>query len=189
MRTLLASHRPAAQEAIDLFVYRIGRELASLTTALGGLDAIVFTAGIGEHAAEIRSRVCADAQWIGSSSTRLPTIKAAPAFLSPPQGFRYGSYHQSKILWLHVTPSLAQLENKGAMKGEGEGGYTVLAKLHSAVQPKSFCDQMSLYRGSAARMQEEDQVGADLREGEYDQPDRDARAQSRLVGRELPSGW
>jgi acetate kinase len=44
MRTLLASHHPAAKEAIDLFVYRIGRELGSLAAALGGLDAIVFTA-------------------------------------------------------------------------------------------------------------------------------------------------
>ncbi|MGD0026376.1 MAG: acetate/propionate family kinase [Xanthobacteraceae bacterium] len=65
MRTLLASDLPAAKEAVDLFVYRIGRELGSLTAALGGLDAIVFTAGIGEHAAEIRARVCNDAQWIG----------------------------------------------------------------------------------------------------------------------------
>jgi acetate kinase len=65
MRTLLASSSPSAKEAIDLFVYRIGRELGSLVAALGGLDAIVFTAGIGEHAAEIRARVCHDARWLG----------------------------------------------------------------------------------------------------------------------------
>jgi len=65
MRTLLASDRPAAKEAISLFVYRIGRELGSLAAALGGLDAVVFTGGIGEHAAEIRARVCRDAEWIG----------------------------------------------------------------------------------------------------------------------------
>ncbi len=65
MRTLLASNAPAAKEAIDLFVYRIGRELGSLAAALSGLDALVFTAGIGEHAAQIRARVCMDAQWIG----------------------------------------------------------------------------------------------------------------------------
>ena len=51
MRTLLASDRPHAADAVDLFVYRIGRELGSLVAALGGLDALVFTAGIGEHAA------------------------------------------------------------------------------------------------------------------------------------------
>jgi acetate kinase len=65
MRALLASALPAAREAIDLFVYRIGRELGSLAAALQGLDALVFTAGIGEHAAEIRARVCRDAQWLG----------------------------------------------------------------------------------------------------------------------------
>jgi len=65
MRILLSSNLPAAKEAIDLFVYWIGRELGSLTAALGGLDAVVFTAGIGEHAAEIRARVCQDARWLG----------------------------------------------------------------------------------------------------------------------------
>jgi acetate kinase len=65
MRTLLASSDPRAAQAIDLFVYRIGRELGSLTAALGGLDALVFTGGIGEKAAPIRARVCRDAGWLG----------------------------------------------------------------------------------------------------------------------------
>jgi acetate kinase len=65
MRTLLASHDPRAAEAVDLFVYRIGRELGSLAASLGGLDALVFTAGIGEHASEIRRRVSEDAAWLG----------------------------------------------------------------------------------------------------------------------------
>ena len=65
MRELLESDDPHAAEAIDLFVYRIGRELGSLVAALGGLDALVFTAGIGEHAAEIRHRVCLGAGWLG----------------------------------------------------------------------------------------------------------------------------
>ena len=65
MRTLLASPDPRAREAVDVFVYRIGRELGSLAAALGGLDALVFTAGIGEHAPEIRARVCRDAGWLG----------------------------------------------------------------------------------------------------------------------------
>jgi acetate kinase len=65
MRTLLASGDLHAKEAVDLFVYRICRELGSLAAALGGLDALVFTAGIGEHAAEIRRRVCEQAAWFG----------------------------------------------------------------------------------------------------------------------------
>ena len=65
MRTLLASDEPRAKFAVDLFVYRIGRELGSLAGALGGLDAIVFTGGIGEHAVAIRERVCHAAAWLG----------------------------------------------------------------------------------------------------------------------------
>jgi acetate kinase len=67
MQTLLASGAPAAAQAVDLFVYRIGRELGSLAAALGGLDALVFTGGIGEHALPIRQRVCQDAAWLGVS--------------------------------------------------------------------------------------------------------------------------
>ncbi len=65
MRALLESSEPRAKLAVDLFVYRIGRELGSLAAALGGLDAIVFTAGIGEHAAPLRERVCRQAAWLG----------------------------------------------------------------------------------------------------------------------------
>ena len=65
MKVLLASDKPHACEAVDLFVYRICRELGSLAAALGGLDAVVFTAGIGEHASEIRRRVCEKSAWLG----------------------------------------------------------------------------------------------------------------------------
>jgi acetate kinase len=65
MRTLLASEDAQAKLAIDLYVYRIRRELGSLTAVLDGLDAIVFTGGIGENAIAIRSRVCQDAAWLG----------------------------------------------------------------------------------------------------------------------------
>jgi acetate kinase len=65
MRTLLSSDKPEAQEAVDLFCYRIARELGSLAAAAGGLDAVVFTGGIGEHAAEVRRRVCIQSEWLG----------------------------------------------------------------------------------------------------------------------------
>jgi len=65
VRDLLASGEPAAALALDVFVYRAGRELGSLAAALGGLDAIVFTAGIGENQAEIRARICRQAAWLG----------------------------------------------------------------------------------------------------------------------------
>ncbi|MCS6866151.1 MAG: acetate/propionate family kinase [Gemmataceae bacterium] len=65
MRELLASSDPRAAEAIDLFIYRISREIGSLAAALGGLDALVFTGGIGENAASIRERIVAQARWLG----------------------------------------------------------------------------------------------------------------------------
>jgi acetate kinase len=65
MRVLLASDTPEAREAVDLFCYRIARELGSLAAAAGGLDALVFTGGIGEHSAVIRGRVCALSAWLG----------------------------------------------------------------------------------------------------------------------------
>jgi acetate kinase len=65
MRTLEASAAPEAKAAVDVFVYRIGRELGSLAAAMGGLDAIVFTAGIGENSGSLRERVCRDAVWLG----------------------------------------------------------------------------------------------------------------------------
>jgi acetate kinase len=65
MRALLASDDPRAREAVELFVYRAARELGSLAAALGGLDALVFTAGIGERAAKVRAMICERTRWLG----------------------------------------------------------------------------------------------------------------------------
>jgi acetate kinase len=65
MRTLLASEAPAARLALELFVESIVREVGALAATLGGLDALVFTGGIGENAVEIRARVCARLAWLG----------------------------------------------------------------------------------------------------------------------------
>jgi acetate kinase len=65
VRVLLASDDPHAVEAIDLFTYRIAAEVAAMASALGGLDGLVFTAGIGENAAEIRAAVCERLAWLG----------------------------------------------------------------------------------------------------------------------------
>lgn len=67
MRELLASGDVRASEAIDLFVYRIVREVGALAGGLGGLDGLVFTAGIGEHAPAIRAAVCDRLAWLGVS--------------------------------------------------------------------------------------------------------------------------
>jgi len=65
MRTLLASHQPAARLAVDYFVHHVHRAIGSLAAALGGLDALVFTAGIGENAPRIRQRLCDLGSWLG----------------------------------------------------------------------------------------------------------------------------
>lgn len=65
MRDLLSSQDPHAQAAIDLFVYRVIKEIGALYSVLGGLDALVFTGGIGEHAAAIRARIAIGLDWTG----------------------------------------------------------------------------------------------------------------------------
>ena len=74
VRTLLASDDPRAAEALDLFAYRVVRESGSMMAALGGLDAFVFTAGIGERSARIRSAIAEGLAWTG---IRLDTARNA----------------------------------------------------------------------------------------------------------------
>jgi acetate kinase len=65
MRDLLASPDPRAAEAVELFCYHVAKHLGTLAATLGGIDALVFTAGIGERAAPIRENVCRRAEWLG----------------------------------------------------------------------------------------------------------------------------
>jgi acetate kinase len=65
MRTLLASSRQAAREAVDLFCYRVAQSLAAMAVALDGLDAVVFTGGIGQYAAPVRARIAAHSRILG----------------------------------------------------------------------------------------------------------------------------
>jgi acetate kinase len=78
MRALLASEDPRAKLAVDLYLYRIRREMGSLAGALGGVDAIVFTAGIGENSAVIRERVLAGAAWLGVRPNKAANAKGGP---------------------------------------------------------------------------------------------------------------
>ncbi len=77
MRTLLASDDPRAAEAVELFVFRIVREIGALAASMGGVDGLVFTAGIGERSPQIRERVCARLGWLGLSVD--PSLNAAGA--------------------------------------------------------------------------------------------------------------
>jgi acetate kinase len=83
MRTLLSSDDPRAAEAVDLFVHRAVVQIGGLVAVLGGLDALVFTAGIGEHAPAVRKRICEALGWLGldfdedANSRHGPRITAA----------------------------------------------------------------------------------------------------------------
>jgi acetate kinase len=65
MRDLLESREPGARLAVEFFVYRAAKEIGALAAVLGGVDGLVFTAGIGEHSAEIRARIAAACGWLG----------------------------------------------------------------------------------------------------------------------------
>lgn len=88
MRDLLQSEEPAARLAVDFFVYRVAKEIGALTAVLGGLDGLVFTAGIGENAAEVRRRVCEASAWLGieldadANSGKGPRISGAGSRVS-----------------------------------------------------------------------------------------------------------
>jgi acetate kinase len=108
MRVLLASPTPEAAQAVELFCYRCLRELGSLAAALGGLDALVFTAGIGEHAAPVRARVVEGAAWLGlvldrdanaRDATRITAAQSRiPAYVLPTDEARVILRHTRAVL-------------------------------------------------------------------------------------------
>ena len=75
MRVLLSSSDPRAAEAIELFTFRVAREIGALAASLGGLDGLVFTAGVGEHAPEIRRQICARSAWLGVALDEAANIR------------------------------------------------------------------------------------------------------------------
>ena len=78
MRDLIDSAEPAARLAVDYFVYRIVREIGGLTAVLGGIDGLVFTAGIGEQSAPIRERICQASAWLGIDLDKAANAKHGP---------------------------------------------------------------------------------------------------------------
>jgi len=83
MRSLLADDRPEARQAIALYCYRITREIGSLAAALGGLDALVFTGGIGEHATPVRDAVCRGCAWLGLELDAAANADGGPRLTTP----------------------------------------------------------------------------------------------------------
>jgi acetate kinase len=88
MRDLLTAKAPEADVAVEYFVYRATKEIGALAAVLGGIDGLVFTAGIGENSAEIRSRICKSSAWLGleldadANTHRGPRISTAKSKVS-----------------------------------------------------------------------------------------------------------
>jgi acetate kinase len=88
MRVLAASSEPAARLAVDYFVYRAAKEIGALAAVLGGIDGLVFTAGIGENGTDIRRRICESSAWLGiqldaeANSRKGPRISAPESKIS-----------------------------------------------------------------------------------------------------------
>jgi acetate kinase len=88
MRDLLGGNEPEAQLAVDYFLYRAAKEIGALVAVLGGIDGLVFTAGIGENSAEIRRRICESAAWLGleldaeANTNRGPRISTSQSKVS-----------------------------------------------------------------------------------------------------------
>ena len=95
VRELETSSDPAADFALDYFCYRVGLYTGMLASALGGLDAFVFTAGIGENSASIRSRIAARLRWLGVELELDGECGACPADI-PAQQSDYGLCHSDR---------------------------------------------------------------------------------------------
>jgi acetate kinase len=78
MRMLLESSEPRARLAVDYFVQRVAREIGALSAGLGGVDGVVFTAGIGEHAAPVRARIVEASAWLGVTLDECANQRGGP---------------------------------------------------------------------------------------------------------------
>ena len=83
MRDLLSSSEPEARLAVDYFVYRAAKEIGALAAVLGGIDGLVFTAGIGENSAEIRRRICESSAWLGLKFDAEANARKGPRISQP----------------------------------------------------------------------------------------------------------
>ena len=116
MRDLLTNREPAAQLAVDYFVYRAAREIGGLASVLGGIDGLVFTAGIGENSAEIRKRICEASSWLGIALDSDANAQNRPRISSP--GSRVSAWvvrtNEELMIARHTASLLGLAERTGA---------------------------------------------------------------------------
>jgi acetate kinase len=115
MRVLLRSSEPEARLAVDYFVYRAAKEIGGLAAVLGGIDGLVFTAGIGENSAEIRRRICESSAWLGiqldaeangSGAPRISTSASkVSAWVIPTNEELMIAWHTGVLLGLVAVPA------------------------------------------------------------------------------------
>lgn len=136
VRDLMASREPAAKEALDLFVYRVVREAGSLTAACGGLEAFVFTAGIGERSPEIRKAICQQLAWLGieldDRANRLGELKISTdssrvsVWILPTYEELMIARHAARLATAHGTPKKMSDSHQATVSSSiGQRGRTV----------------------------------------------------------------
>ena len=109
MRALLASGDPRAAEAVDLFAYQIARQAGALASSLGGLDMLVFTAGIGANAPEVRARACARLAWLGVEIDAAANANNDPVISTPASRImvRVIPTDEERMIAIHTVDLLA----------------------------------------------------------------------------------
>ena len=113
MRALMADGSPAAEEAMDLFAWRAAREISALLPSIGGLDGLVFTAGIGENDPAMRARICERLGWLGLSIDEEANQRNAPVISAPDSAVavRVIPTDEERMIALHCTATLKARES------------------------------------------------------------------------------
>ena len=123
IRVLLASAHVHAREAIELFTYRLAIEIAGMASALGGLDGIVFTAGIGTHSPEIRAAVCERLNWLGVRLDRAANHASASCISAADSGVdvRVMATDEEAMISRHVRDQLLSPKIAAGNAGARDG--------------------------------------------------------------------
>jgi acetate kinase len=105
---------PEAELAVDFFVYQAAKQIGALAAVLGGVDCIVFTAGIGEHSAPIRRRLCEASAWLGVALTRRTNRQGGPRISTPDSKFGVGDPDQRELMIARHTGAMLGIAGQRA---------------------------------------------------------------------------
>jgi acetate kinase len=126
MRDLLTSERLEAAQAVDLFVYRVVREIAALAACIGGVDGLVFTGGIGERSAVIRERICRGCAWLGIDLNAAANVRGEGCITTPAS--RAAAWviatNEEQMIALHTVKTLGK---RSGASGGGQSALNIIA--------------------------------------------------------------